>query len=294
MNSPALPLPTGPMLAGGRPAGRLRTGADSGSRAEVSGAAGTAPGTASHLSSRPDRAAAASMAAPLGAAAYTGGSQRRLGLLVLGLHIAAGWGLLQMGTVRDTLREVAPVMVSLIDTPAAAPAAPPPLPAPPKLTRPEPAPLMPPPPVVIQTAAPAPAPQPVVVATEAAPSPAPAAPAPVAAAATPAVTSPAPAAVATGPRLLPSSAINYLGAPPQAEMPRASRRLRETGRVVVRVLVSEAGLPERLSVEQSSGFARLDEAALAAIRKVRFKPYVENGQAQSGWALIPFTFELEP
>lgn len=270
MNSPALPLPSGALLAGGRPAQRQRQGLD------------TVP------------ARLTPMSAPLRTAAYSGASPRRLGLLVLGLHVAAVWSLMQLGPVRDTLREVAPVMVSLIHTPAASPAPPPPpLAAPPKAARPEPVPLLPPPPVLVLAAAPAPPPP---VATVADPAPAIAAPAPPVAIATPspAVTpSPAAAPAATGPRMLPSAAVQYL-VPPVPEVPRASRRLNETGRVIVRVLITEAGLPDRLSVERSSGFARLDEAALAAVRKARFRPYTENGQAQAGWALVPVSFELEP
>lgn len=222
---------------------------------------------------------------------------RRAGglLLVGGLHLLAVWGLMQMGRVHEVLREVAPVMVSLIHTPAATPAAPPPLPAPPRPARPDPAPLLPPPPVVVQTAPAAPPPQ----AVQAVVDPTPAiqvAPAPAAATATAApspVATPAPAVAAAGPRMLPSSAVQYL-VPPVVEYPRASRRLNETGRVVVRVLITETGLPDRLAIERSSGFARLDEAALAAVRKARFRPYVENGQPQSGWALVPLSFDLDP
>ena len=46
-------------------------------------------------------------------------------------------------------------------------------------------------------------------------------------------------------------------------------------------------------VERSSGFARLDEAAMSAVRKTRFKPYTENGKAVAGWVRMPFPFELE-
>lgn len=278
MNSPALPLPPGPLLAAGRPAPQRRHGTD-----------GSAP-------RRPARPLTAPIGPqPLGTAPYRGGRQRPLGALVLALHGVAVWGLMQLGPVRDTLREVAPVMVSLVSTPQATPAAPPPLPAAPKPVRPEPTPLAPPP-VVIQAAAPAP-PPPAVAQAEPVPMPAPA-PAPLAPPApapapTATLPSPAPAPVATGPRMLPSAAVQYL-VPPVAEVPRASRRLNETGRVLVRVLITEAGLPDRLSIERSSGFARLDEAALAAVRKARFRPYTENGQAQSGWALVPVSFELDP
>ena len=46
-------------------------------------------------------------------------------------------------------------------------------------------------------------------------------------------------------------------------------------------------------MQSSSGFARLDEAALAALRDARFRPYAENGIAQRVWALVPIHFDLE-
>jgi protein TonB len=61
----------------------------------------------------------------------------------------------------------------------------------------------------------------------------------------------------------------------------------------VRVFIDEQGLPRDVQVSQSTGFARLDEAAVTAVRKTRFKPCIENGVAVSGWALIPIEFELE-
>jgi len=59
----------------------------------------------------------------------------------------------------------------------------------------------------------------------------------------------------------------------------------------VRVYIDTAGLPQDVQVGISSGFARLDEAALAAVRKARFKPYTENGQPAAGWAVVPANFE---
>ena len=47
------------------------------------------------------------------------------------------------------------------------------------------------------------------------------------------------------------------------------------------------------SSAQSSGFARLDDAALAGVQRARFKPYSENGVPTAGWARIPIPFELE-
>jgi protein TonB len=81
--------------------------------------------------------------------------------------------------------------------------------------------------------------------------------------------------------------------PPPIEYPRASRKLREAGRVIVRVYVDEAGMPRVTQVKRSSGFVRLDDAALEAVQKARFKPYIEHGMAVAGWALIPLDFDLE-
>jgi protein TonB len=49
--------------------------------------------------------------------------------------------------------------------------------------------------------------------------------------------------------------------PPPIEVPLASRRLGEQGLVQLRVLVGVDGLPRQVSVQRSSGFARLDEQA---------------------------------
>ena len=74
--------------------------------------------------------------------------------------------------------------------------------------------------------------------------------------------------------------------PPEVVYPRLSQRNAETGLVVVRAYVGTTG-GNALSVqlERSTGHDRLDQAALAAVRKARFKPYSENGQPVEGWAL---------
>jgi protein TonB len=77
------------------------------------------------------------------------------------------------------------------------------------------------------------------------------------------------------------------------EYPLASRRLREQGRVEVRLLVDAMGLPQQAQVVRTSGYQRLDEAALATVRATRFKPYTENGVPQSFWVVMPLVFELE-
>jgi protein TonB len=74
--------------------------------------------------------------------------------------------------------------------------------------------------------------------------------------------------------------------------PPASRRMNETGVVVVRVLIDADGTPIDVWVQKSSGHVRLDEAALAAVRKALFVPYRENGVARVAQALVPIRFEL--
>lgn len=210
------------------------------------------------------------------------GARRAVVLGIVALHGAGVYAALQVPAVRQALAEASPMFISLVAPAQPVPPAPPPPPEPvtlPKKT----APIAPP-----ITAAPAPAP---VAFTAPAPAPEPAPPVvTVAAPATPAP--PAPPAPPPPPKNIPASAIQYLE-PPAPEYPRLSRRLGEAGLVVVRVYVDETGLPRSVQLAQSSGFARLDEAALAAVQRARFKPYSENGVPTAGWARIPIPFELE-
>jgi protein TonB len=122
-----------------------------------------------------------------------------------------------------------------------------------------------------------PAPEPAVVVEPVAAPPAPPAPSP----------SPPPA-----PKTIAITQVEYL-APPQLTYPPAARRMHEEGAVNVRVLVDARGAPQQMSVIRSSGYARLDEAALAAVRATRFKPYTENGVPMPFWVVMPLVFELE-
>ena len=207
-------------------------------------------------------------------------NQRRLMVVaILAAHVAGVWGLLQVQQVQDAVREAAPMFVDLI-----ARSAPPPPPPPPALQpilkKPVPAPVI--------SAAPSPAPAAFVVAPPPDLPQPPAPPAPVAVVEAP----PSPSAPAPAPKMIPASAIQYL-VPPEPEYPRLSRRNGETGTVIVRAFADEAGAPHQVQVERSSGFARLDEAAMSAVRKTRFKPYTEDGKAVAGWVRMPFPFELE-
>lgn len=93
------------------------------------------------------------------------------------------------------------------------------------------------------------------------------------------------------PRQLPSSAVAYR-VPPPIEVPLASRRLGEQGTVWLRVWVGVDGAPRQVTVQTSSGFTRLDEQALWAMRRARFKPQVENGQPVEWIVVAPLQYEI--
>lgn len=67
----------------------------------------------------------------------------------------------------------------------------------------------------------------------------------------------------------------------------------EEGKVLLRVLVSAEGLPTQIEIKQSSGFDRLDKAALASVQRWRFVPGKRNGIAEAMWNIVPVNFVLE-
>lgn len=75
--------------------------------------------------------------------------------------------------------------------------------------------------------------------------------------------------------------------------PSVSRRLGETGKVVLRVELDETGRVSAAKVITSSGHPRLDEAALAAVRTWRCQAAQRDGRAVRAVALQPFDFTLE-
>lgn len=77
------------------------------------------------------------------------------------------------------------------------------------------------------------------------------------------------------------------------EYPATSRRLNEQGRVVLRVELDETGRVASARVKESSGFKRLDDAGLVAVRLWHCNAPVRNGEAVRAVALQPFNFVLE-
>lgn len=205
---------------------------------------------------------------------------------IAGAHLLGLWALLQVSEVRNALRQAAPMVVDLI-TPDRPPEPTPPQPAPPAAT-PLPRPTEPPPQAPL-LAAPTAVPVPADTFTAPPPpTPVPVAPAPVLSAAPPAP----PAAVPPPRKQVAATAVDYLVQPP-AEVPRASRRAGEHGTVWLRVVVDVRGQPAAVALQRSSGYARLDEQALFAMRQARFKPYTENGTALEVEVVAPIEYPQE-
>jgi len=90
--------------------------------------------------------------------------------------------------------------------------------------------------------------------------------------------------------------------PPQADAsqlnnpapiyPQLSRRLRETGVVILEVLVKADGSLGDMRLKTSSGYTRLDESALRAVKNWRFVPAKRGGEAIDFWYELPIEFSL--
>lgn len=204
--------------------------------------------------------------------------ERTFGLaFVLALHVAALWGLWQHRLL-PAPNEIATVFVNFI-----APLAPekqeepkrPPPPKPKPVEKPQPRQIVAETPVVAPTdyIAPPPPPKPQ------------AAPAPV-------IEAP-PMPMPAGPVALSSELAVACPERMPPRYPSISRRLGEEGTVVLRVELDEHGNVVLARISTSSGLARLDEAALAAVKTWRCTPALRDGRPVRATALQPFKFVLQ-
>jgi protein TonB len=79
---------------------------------------------------------------------------------------------------------------------------------------------------------------------------------------------------------------------PAPAYPRQSRRLREEGTVVLELLILEDGTVSKARIETSSGHSRLDETALAAVKRWRYVPATRGGKPIAYTYLQPVVFSL--
>ncbi len=89
----------------------------------------------------------------------------------------------------------------------------------------------------------------------------------------------------------PKFGVAYLNNP-APEYPRLSQRAGEEGKVLMKVLVSAEGRPESVDVIKSSGFERLDKAAVTAVKQWRFEPARKGGKTLSAYVNVPLSFSL--
>lgn len=131
--------------------------------------------------------------------------------------------------------------------------------------------------------------------TAIAPPPAPPAKPAVAASANPMPVAPAeaePRAAEPMPVTLPHLNANYLDNP-APDYPPVSRELSEQGRVLVRAMVNADGHVKQVLLRKSSGFSRLDQAALDSVKNWRFVPARRGEQPVPAWVVVPVAFTLE-
>lgn len=204
--------------------------------------------------------------------ASTGATRATAVSFIVGAHAVLAGAILSLGSI-EVVREVKPILVQLIDAPRP-PALDTPRPPLPNLRPPEIHISIPPPPENLYA-----------IRVEEKLPPAPPAPAPVVAAAEPA---PVQAPVLEPPR----ADMAYLNNPAPS-YPAVSKRAGEQGRVLLRVRVDAQGQVEKVEVQATSGFARLDEAALSAVRRWRFVPARQGDRAIAGWAVVPVAFSLQ-
>ena len=191
-------------------------------------------------------------------------------LFIVALHVGLFWGL-NSGLSRSLVTAVlGPIETRIIEAPPETDDKPPP--PPPKIETPPP--FVPPPDIAIDIPADAPPATAITQTTTdrtvAKPPPAP--PKPVA---------------RTAPRSDPRRPLS------QPDYPPASRRAGETGTVILDVYVLENGRVGEARIKQSSGYPRLDEAAVREVKRSwRLRPGTENGKPVPMWGQFAVTFKL--
>lgn len=198
-------------------------------------------------------------------------------LLVIGIHAGVLAAVILVRADPKPVEIVMPtiqgvlVMAEPEEAPPPPPEPPPPPPPPEKKPEPKPAPKPPPkaPPSERAVKAPEPPPPPPVQ-TPAEPRPAEPTPAPV---------------------LPPRAEAGQLSNPAPV-YPNLSRRLREEGIVVLDILIKADGSVGEIKIKTSSGFKRLDDTAVKAVKQWRYQPATQGDKKIDYWYEQPVEFNL--
>lgn len=65
------------------------------------------------------------------------------------------------------------------------------------------------------------------------------------------------------------------------------------GKVILKVLVEKNGQTRKVELAKSSGHSVLDQEALRAVEKWRFRPAKRDGEIIACWVFIPLSFKME-
>lgn len=79
---------------------------------------------------------------------------------------------------------------------------------------------------------------------------------------------------------------------PSPRYPLASRERREEGQVLLKVQVGQDGQADEVKLYRSSGFDRLDQASMEAVRHWRFVPAQQAGKTVAASVIVPINFSL--
>ena len=193
-------------------------------------------------------------------------------IVVIILHILVGWGFYTGLANRLVQTIIPPVEIAQIDKPKEVDKPPPP---PPKIEE-----IKPyvPPPEFVDIQAPQEQTNAIAVVTQ--------------------TQAPAPAPVAAAPAPVQHAGTNIKMDPKhplkigEEYYPDASKRANEEGRCTVKVTVAADGRITSESIEQSSGFPRLDEACLKGVHGQKVIPATEDGKPVEKTVSIPIVWKL--
>ncbi len=78
----------------------------------------------------------------------------------------------------------------------------------------------------------------------------------------------------------------------EQDYPPVSRRLSEQGRVAIKFTIQEDGSVASVSVEKSSGFPRLDQAAQICVKEWHYKPATQGGRPIATSTMVEVLYRL--
>lgn len=79
---------------------------------------------------------------------------------------------------------------------------------------------------------------------------------------------------------------------PAPTYPAIAKRLNEQGSVILRVLVTPSGTAGEVAIKDSSGYPRLDRAAIEAVKRWKFIAASDGVVNISAWVIVPIHFSI--